>query len=44
MATHQFLSPEWMEAARKIREEYDGRVPAPDEWWSLPLSMLDPYK
>ena len=25
MATHPFLSPEWMEEARKIREEYRGK-------------------
>ena len=30
MATHPFLSPEWMAAARAIREEYEGRVPTPD--------------
>jgi hypothetical protein len=30
VASHQFLSPEWMEAARAIREEFDGRVPTPE--------------
>jgi len=30
VATHQFLSPEWMEAAREIREELDGQVPPPE--------------
>jgi SCP-2 sterol transfer family len=30
VATHQFLSPEWMEAARAIREELDGQVPPPE--------------
>ena len=30
MATHQFLSPEWMEAARGIREEYSGKVVPPE--------------
>ena len=30
VATHQFLSPEWMEAARAIREELDGQVHPPE--------------
>ena len=30
MATHKFLSPEWMEAARTIREELEGEVPPPE--------------
>lgn len=25
---HEFLSPEWIDAARSIRDEYQGRVPA----------------
>ena len=25
---HDFLSPEWIDAARSIRDEYQGRVPA----------------
>jgi hypothetical protein len=29
VATHQFLSPEWIEAARAIRQELDGQVPPP---------------
>jgi hypothetical protein len=31
VATHEFLSPEWMEAARGIREEYEGKVPPPEQ-------------
>jgi hypothetical protein len=31
VATHEFLSPEWMEAARLIREEFDGKVPPPEQ-------------
>ena len=27
MAKHQFLSQEWMDEARKVREEYKGRTP-----------------
>jgi putative sterol carrier protein len=29
MATYQFLTDEWLEAAKQIREEYRGRTPAP---------------
>ncbi len=29
MATYPFLSDEWIEAARAIREEYRGKTPAP---------------
>ena len=29
MAKHPFLSEEWMEEARKIREEYRGKGPTP---------------
>ena len=28
MAKHPFLSPEWMDEARKVREEYKGRTAA----------------
>ena len=28
MAKHPFLSQEWMDEARKVREEYKGRTPA----------------
>lgn len=29
MEKHEFLSPAWTEAARKVREQYAGRAPAP---------------
>ena len=29
MTAHPFLSDEWIEAARAIRAEYEGRLPAP---------------
>jgi len=29
VATHQFLSPEWIEAARAIRQELDDQAPPP---------------
>ena len=28
MAKHPFLSPEWMDEARKVREEYKGKTPS----------------
>lgn len=28
VSTHDFLSPEWIEAARKVRDEFAGRLPA----------------
>lgn len=30
MARHDFLSTEWIDAAREIRSEYENRVPVPD--------------
>lgn len=29
MAKYQFLTPEWVEAAKAIREEFEGQAPAP---------------
>src|SRR4051812_46914892 len=29
MAKYQFLTPEWVEAAKAIREEFEGEAPAP---------------
>jgi len=29
MAKYQFLTPEWVEEAKKIREEFEGQAPAP---------------
>ena len=29
MAKYQFLTPEWVEAAKQIREEFEGEAPAP---------------
>ena len=29
MAKFQFLTPEWVEAAKQIREEFEGEAPAP---------------
>ncbi|GIU85083.1 MAG: SCP-2 sterol transfer family protein [Acidimicrobiales bacterium] len=38
---YEFLSPEWVEAAKKIREEFEGQVPAPAHKVKMNLIITD---
>ena len=40
--THAFLSTEWMDAARAIREKYADQVPEIDDLDLNPLFALEP--
>ena len=39
--THAFLSTEWMDAARAIREKYADQVPEIDAVIKINLSIMD---
>ena len=41
MAKYQFLTEEWVAAAKAIREEYDGQGPAPAHIVRMNLSITD---
>lgn len=40
-AQHRFLSPEWIEAALAIRDEYRGRLPEPEYQVRVNLRIVD---
>lgn len=41
MAVHQFLSPEWIDAALEIHEEMKGRIDEPDEHVRMNVVVTD---
>lgn len=41
MSTHQFLSPEWIAAARTIHDEYADRVDEPSESLRMNVTVSD---
>lgn len=41
MATHQFLSPDWIAAARLIHDEYKDRVEEPTESLRMNVTVTD---